>query len=744
MELFKLFGTIAINGIDAASSGLEKISGKAETVGKKMKAAGDKITGIGKVFAPVTAAIGGIAAASVKSSMSFEDAMAKVSTIADTTQVPLSDLQSSIMDLSNQTGISSSEIADNVYNAISAGQETGDAVNFVSKATQLAKAGFAETGDALDILSTIMNAYGMEADQVTNVSDMLIQTQNKGKTTVAELSSAMGKVIPTANAFGVGLDQVCSSYAIMTANGIATAESTTYLNGMLNELGKSGTTVSDIIKKKTGKSFSELMEGGSSLGDVLEILQNYADKTGKSMSDLWSSSEAGKAALTLVKDGASGFNDVLDGMKDSVGSTEEAFGKLQTNSFSIKKSLNELKNTGIELGSTIMEVVAPYISLASEKVHELSEWFKGLDEDEKRQIVKIGALVAAISPALLITGKVISTIGFLTGTIGSLIGIGGKVISGIGTVISIGGKLIGVIAGLNPVTIAIVAAIAGVIAIGVLLYKNWDTIKEKAAEIKEKVCEAFSSMATILSTIGSRIVSVVSEKFKDVTTAISSKLSGAKQVVQSAFENIRSSISDKMNGAKNVASSALDGVRSAFGKFSSVKSSVSSTFDSIRSKIGSAMDTARNTVQNSIDRIKSAFHFSWSLPKLKLPHIKISGGFSINPPSAPHFSIDWYKKAMDNPLLMTRPTAFGINNLGQIMAGGEAGAEIVAGADTIKSMISDAVESRNVELINILQMILNAILSMDDALIEKMRRALESMSFQINNREFARLVRMVK
>ncbi len=169
--------------------------------------------------AAVTAPIMGIGTAAVAGALNFEDAMAKVSTIADTTEVPLEDLKKSILDLSNETGIASSEIADNVYNAISAGQSTGDAVNFVQNATRLATAGFAESADTLDVLSTILNAYGLEATEVGNVSDMLIQTQNKGKTTVSELASSMGKVIPTANAYGVSLDQLCTSYAIMTANG---------------------------------------------------------------------------------------------------------------------------------------------------------------------------------------------------------------------------------------------------------------------------------------------------------------------------------------------------------------------------------------------------------------------------------------------------------------------------------------------------------------------------------------------
>ncbi len=107
-------------------------------------------------------------------------------------------MKKQIKELSDSTGVEAGEIAENVYNAISAGQKTGDAVNFVSKATDLARAGFAETGDALDVLSTIMNAYGLEASEVDKVSNDLIMTQNLGKTTVAELSSSMGKVIPTA------------------------------------------------------------------------------------------------------------------------------------------------------------------------------------------------------------------------------------------------------------------------------------------------------------------------------------------------------------------------------------------------------------------------------------------------------------------------------------------------------------------------------------------------------------------
>ena len=121
-----------------------------------------------------------------------------------------------------------------------------------------------------------------------------------------------------------------------------------------------------------------------------------------------------------------------------------------------------------------------------------------------------------------------------------------------------------------------------------------------------------------------------------------------------------------------------------------------------------------------------------------------SGEFSLNPPSVPHFSIDWYKKAMNDPILMTKPTAFGINNDGQIMAGGEAGDEVVSGAYKLKMMISEAVAEQNEGMITILSKILDAILAIDENMGGNLRKALEGASIAINRRDFARLVNEVR
>ena len=390
---------------------------KMDEVSKKATAIGD---GIEKVSTPLNIASGAAAAgigAGIKFASDFEDAIAKVNTIADTSQKPIEDLRKEILELSNETGVDSVTIAQNVYDAISAGQDTADAVNFVRNSVALSKAGFADAGAALDVLTTIMNAYGMESKEVNSVSDMLIQTQNLGKVTVGELASSMGKVIPTAKSYGVQLDQLAAAYSITTANGIASAESTTYINSMLNELGKSGTKSSNALKELSGKSFTELMNEGASLSDVLAILKESADKQNKSLGDMFGSAEAAKAATTLLGDSASIFNDRLKEMNGATGATGTALEKLETTSSKTKKMLNELKNDGIELGAEALKELQPLLNDGKNAIKGITEWIKKLNPQQKQALIHALEIVAVLGPGTTLLGKTIKGIGDVTGVL---------------------------------------------------------------------------------------------------------------------------------------------------------------------------------------------------------------------------------------------------------------------------------------------------------------------------------------
>ncbi len=281
----------------------------------------------------------------------FEVSMAKVSTIADETSVSLGQMKSSILDLSSKTGVAASDLSEAAYGAISASVDTANAVQFVEQANALAVGGFTQQATAVDVLTTAINAYEMETEEASHVADVLITTQNLGKTTVNELASSMGMLIPTAEAYNVSLENLTTSYALMTANGINTANATTYLNRVLVELADSGSDVAGILVEQTGKSFAELMDEGNSLGDVMEILGDSVDGDTVAFSNLWGSSVAGRGALSLLNAGAEKFNGTMEEMEDSAGAADKAFEKMAgTGEFVEKRWTNAINNLKIAIG----------------------------------------------------------------------------------------------------------------------------------------------------------------------------------------------------------------------------------------------------------------------------------------------------------------------------------------------------------------------------------------------------------
>lgn len=609
MELFKLLGTIAIDS-SGAEKAIDNVGSKVTGLGNTLQTGGKTISSWGSgLTKTVTVAGTVIGGAAIKSAMTFEESMAKINTIANLTasdaEVSYGQMEKAIMDLSNQTGVSASDIAEDVYNAISAGQNVGDAVNFVSNSTKLAKSGFAETGQSLDVLTTILNAYGMEASEVTRVSDILIQTQNLGKTTVGELSGTMGKVIPTAKAYNTSLEQVAAGYTIMTANGISTAETTTYMNSMLNELGKSGTSVSKVLVEKTGKSYAQLQAEGYTLGDCLQIVNDAAIEQGVSFMDMWGSSEAAKAGITLLGDSSEVFNNRLEEMNASTGATDEAFGKLDTSSLKFSKTINETKNILIDLGGTIIEMLLPYLQKAAAGVKKFAEWFGGLDDKTKKLIVTIGGIVIAAGPVLSVVGKVVTGIGGiikigggLIGGIGKLIpvvtnvvGIGGKITGGIGSIVAkIGGVLIPAISSVGAPVLIVIGVIGGLIGIGVALYKNWDEIRAFASStwegIKDTIGNAIEGVKFIFSTLKeacSQVIGTVVTKVTEMKDTVVNKFTELKDNAAEKLETLKNTVVEKASELKERASEKFSEVKDAtVEKFGEMKDRAVEKFNELK------------------------------------------------------------------------------------------------------------------------------------------------------------------
>lgn len=323
----------------------------------------------------------------------FETSTAMVATIADTSQKSLSDISKKVRTYSNETGEAASDMAEATYQAISASVNTADAASFAGTATKLAVGGFTSATTAVDVLTTAINAYGLAASDATQLSDYLITTQNLGKTSVDQLAQSVGKVIPLASAYNVQMDNLSSAYAVLTANGIATAETGTYLKSMLNELGDTGSDVSEVLLNSTGKTFAQLMEQGYSLGDVMAMLGNAVDGDSTAFNALWSSTEAGIGALSLFNAGADKYNSVLDSMRTSAGATEKAY---STMADTTDKSKQRMENSFNNLKISVGDVLNPALTQVYEGFTSVFAGMSDFVDEHPAVVAAISAIAVGV------------------------------------------------------------------------------------------------------------------------------------------------------------------------------------------------------------------------------------------------------------------------------------------------------------------------------------------------------------
>lgn len=379
-----------------ASEEVEKFGDKSEETGKQSEESSKKgRDGIKELQGVLASA--GIAATlneikngffdCSEAAAQFETSTAMVATIADTSQKSLSNISKEVRSYSNETGEAASDMAEATYQAISASVNTADAAAFAGTATKLAVGGFTSATTAVDVLTTAINSYGLAASDATQLSDYLITTQNLGKTSVDQLAQSVGKVIPLASAYNVQMDNLSSAYAVLTANGIATAESGTYLKSMLSELGDTGSDVSEVLLNSTGKTFAQLMEQGYSLGDVMSMLGDAVDGDSTAFNALWSSTEAGIGALSLFNAGADKYNSVLDSMRTSAGATEKAY---STMADTTDKSKQRMENAFNNLKISVGDVLNPALT-------QVYEGFTGVFAGMSDFVDEHPAVVAAIS-----------------------------------------------------------------------------------------------------------------------------------------------------------------------------------------------------------------------------------------------------------------------------------------------------------------------------------------------------------
>lgn len=497
-----------------ASKGLKDLGGKFDALGGKVKKFG---AGLSKATLPLA----GVLTGGYKMFLDLDKGIRQVTTLADKEILPVEQIRKDTRRISDMSGIAQTEIAGAMYDALSSGVDTSKVVGFTESAVKLTKAGFTDMGTVIDATTTVLNAYGEEADSVSKIHDIFVKTQDLGKITVDQLGQSIGRVIPIAAASGVKLNQLGTAYSILTARGIDAAQSTTAINSLLAELSSTGTKADKALRQKTGKSFVQLTKEGTNLGQVLKILEDSAKASGLSLNDMFGNLNATKAATSLAKAGVEEYNKVLGQMDNSAGSVDANFEKMLGPAERFDRATTRLKNNLIELGGQ----ASPYIDKLAEKVSDLSDVFSRLDDDTLSSIAQWALLLVAIGP-------LISIFGILFGVVGKVVMIGGFLLQGFGLLAStagiLGQGLLFIITSANPL-VWVFLAIVGVV---VWVIKHFKSIKQRADElgggmgwlkaILEEVKGSFSSM-------GSKAMSVlnsIKRKWQEVREFLKNPIKG--------------------------------------------------------------------------------------------------------------------------------------------------------------------------------------------------------------------------
>lgn len=425
--------------------------------------------------------------------------------------------------------------------------------------------------------------------------------------------------------------------------------------------------------KKQALAFEELgiayQNADGSLRDGETVWQETIDALSKMENeterDAYAMALMGRAATDLnplIEDGAEGYKLLTEAMQkyDLEFVDDETLQK--ANDFN--DLLDVMKSVGAiafqQLGTQLAAYLAPAMEKVVDLVGQLARWFANLSPQTQAIIAGIAAVVAVLSPLLIGLGK----ISFAISSILSLMA-------------TIGPAISGAVAAFGPWMIVI----AAVIAAGVLLYKHWDEIKAKAAELKAKLVETWNNIKTSITNAIEALKKALADKWNAIKSQAESIWNAIKSAASSAWNAVKTAITTPIDTLKGSLSTLWNSIKSAASTaWNSIKSAASTAWSAIKSAMTDPIEKARDTIKGIIDKIKGFFPISIGnvVGNLKLPHFKISGKFSINPPSVPHFSVDWYKQGG----LFDSPSVIGV---------GESGPEAVVPLDKFW----DAIENSN-------------------------------------------------
>lgn len=511
-----------------------------ENFKNQMGGIGDKMTTVGKgMTAGLTVPILGIGATALKGSMDFEAGMSNVQALSGATGDDLQALENIAREMGSKTKYSAKEASEGLEYMALAGWDTEQMIAGLEPSLKLAGAANMDLGQSTDIVTDTMSMFGMEAQEATKMTDMLAYAQANSNTDVAMLGEALKYAGASANAMGYDMADTTAILGLFADQGLKGSAAGTTLNAMFRDMKDKSEDGAIAI----GENNVAIVDAEGNYRDFADIMEDTIGATegmtvaerDRALGAIFGT-QAIKGVNMVMEAGSDTLKEFEEDIRNSDGAASDMYDTMQDN---LKGAFDTLKSAVSEAGLSIGDTLIPIIQSAAEWINKWVDRFNSLDDSTKETIVKIGLLVAAIGPVLMIVGKVISIGGALMGGIGALSGV------------------LGVLAG--PV-----GAVMAVVGVGILLYKNWDTIKEKAGELKDNI----------------------SKRWDDIKTATSEKWENVKETVSDKWENIKTSATE---GAKTVYENTLgrwiDTVKESKEKWGEVAKAVKDKYTDIKKEV---------------------------------------------------------------------------------------------------------------------------------------------------------------
>lgn len=525
---------------------------------------------------------------------------------------------------------------------------------------------------AVDSIADIMHRWGMDMDDVDGLLDDLTTANQSCQMSVDDLSGYLADNSTQFQELGYSSEEALAMLIGLSDGG---ANVSTVMSGLTKGIANMSAETDDVPG-----AFRSAIDAIEESGSVSEALQQQVGDTGKTVEEIFGKKAAQELA-TNIQNGSFAIGDWTKALQENDGALESTTENATTMSDSWQQAVN---NVQMALMSTFAPAIQSVVTAVSGVVTQVA------------QVVQRSPLLQAVVVGIA------TALGILAAALG---------FSALVTVVTKAFALLNTTLLANPVFL-VVTAIAALVAGLIYAWNNCETFRNivtavfetirtfvvnAVTAIHKKITEIFNKIRTVITTVTNSIRTKVTSVWSGIRNAttntwnniksgIQNAITGAQNIVTNIITAIKSKVSSVWSGIRSTTSSVWNSIKTAITTpISAARSTVSNIFASIENKIKSAMDGAKNAVSSAISSIKSKFHFSWSLPKLKLPHISISGKFSINPPSAPHFSISWHRLGAIFRKATLIPALAGIHGVG------EAGPEAVSPISTLQDYVSQSV-----------------------------------------------------